>query len=178
MGKHYGRKYNGVITAIFFSVLFLNLAGLIPGLNIAGTAVAGIPLVLAIIAWFVFVSAGIMAQGPVGFLKSSLLPPGVPKILYILLTPIEAISTFVVRPFTLFVRLLANMIVGHMLLALMILATNYFVFAASTGLKSLSLITFVAAIAFTCFELMVAFLQAYIFAVLTSVYINLSVHSH
>lgn len=178
MGKHYAEKYNGLITAIFFSVLFMNLAGIIPGLNVAGTAVVGMPLVLAIIAWVTFVYAGIKAQGGIGFLKGALFPPGVPKILYLMLTPIEFVSTFIVRPFTLFVRLMANMIAGHMLLALALLATNFFLLYAEGTLKIVSVLTFAAAIGFTCFELLVAFLQAYIFAVLTSVYINLSVHSH
>ena len=98
--------------------------------------------------------------------------------LYILLTPIEFFSTFIVRPFTLFVRLLANMIAGHMLLALTILASNYFLLTAAGGLKVISLVTFLAAIAVTAFEIFVAFLQAYVFAVLTAVYVEQSVHAH
>lgn len=102
--------------------------------------------------------------------------------LYILLTPIEAISTFVIRPFTLFVRLLANMIAGHFLLALTLSASNFFLFTLlSQHVQAISLIgilTFLAAFAFTLFEILVAFLQAYIFAVLTAVYVNLSVHAH
>lgn len=82
------------------------------------------------------------------------------------------------RPFTLFVRLLANMIAGHMLLALTILSTNYFLLFAAGGMKVFSLVTFIAAIAVTAFELFVAFLQAYVFAVLTAVYVDQSVHAH
>ena len=176
LGEKYGMKYNPLITAIFFSVLFLNLAGIIPGLNLAGTAVSGVPLLLAIFSWFLFIFAGIGRNGVGGFFKSSLFPPGVPKLLYLLLTPIEFISTFIIRPFTLFVRLLANMIAGHMLLALTLLATNFFVFAAGTGLKPFAILTILVAFAFTLFELLVAFLQAYIFAILTAVYLDLSVH--
>lgn len=176
MGKEYARRCNGIITAIFFTVLFMNIAGVIPGLNIAGSSVAGVPLILALFSWVLFVAAGIGAQGFGGFMKSSLFPPNVPKVLYVLLTPIEFISTFIIRPFTLFVRLLANMVAGHILLALTILATNYFLLWASGGMKIISLVTFVAAIACTAFEILVAFLQAYIFAILSSVYVNLSVH--
>lgn len=178
MGKEYAQKYNGFVTAIFFTVLFMNIGGVIPGLNIAGSAVAGIPLLLAIFVWFLFIIAGIRAQGFGGYFKSSLFIPNVPKVLYILLTPIEFFSTFIVRPFTLFVRLLANMIAGHMLLALTILASNYFLLTAAGGLKVISIVTFLAAIAVTAFEIFVAFLQAYVFAVLTAVYVEQSVHSH
>ncbi|WP_122820739.1 F0F1 ATP synthase subunit A [Varibaculum vaginae] len=178
MGKEYARQYNGFVTAIFFTVLFMNIGGIIPGLNIAGSAVAGIPLLLAVFVWFLFIIAGIRAQGFGGYFKSSLFIPNVPKVLYILLTPIEFFSTFLVRPFTLFVRLLANMIAGHMLLALTMLASNYFLLTAAGGLKIVSAVTFIAAIAVTLFEIFVAFLQAYVFAVLTAVYVEQSVHSH
>ena len=70
------------------------------------------------------------------------------------------------------------MIAGHMLLALTILASNYFLLLAAGGMKVFSVITFVAAIAVTAFEIFVAFLQAYVFAVLTAVYVDQSVHAH
>ncbi|MDO5672226.1 MAG: F0F1 ATP synthase subunit A [Actinomycetaceae bacterium] len=178
MGKTIGRKYAPLITTIFFTVLFMNIGGIIPGLNMAGTASPGLPLVLAVLAWVAFIYAGLKEQGAGAFLKSQLFPPGVPWPLYLLLTPIEAISTFVIRPFTLFVRLLANMISGHFMLALTLSATNYFVFYAVASLKPMAVLTLFAALAFTLFEILVACLQAYIFAILTSVYINLSVHAH
>ncbi|EEJ55008.1 F0F1 ATP synthase subunit A [Mobiluncus mulieris] len=178
IGQELGRKYSPIITAIFFTVLFMNIAGIIPGFNLAGTAKPGFPLLLAVFSWFVFVYAGIRETGLGHFVKSSLFPPGVPWVLYILLTPIELISTFIIRPFTLFVRLLANMIAGHFLLALTLSASNYFLFAHLSTLSPLGILTFAAAFAFTLFEILVAFLQAYIFAVLTAVYVNLSVHAH
>ena len=178
IGKEIGRKYAPIITAVFFSVLFMNIPGIIPGMNLAGTAKPGFALVLAIFAWFVFVYAGIREVGLGHFLKNSLFPPGVPKALYLLLTPIEAVSTFIIRPFTLFVRLLANMIAGHFLLALTLSATNYFLLQHLSAMSGLGILTFAAAFAFTLFEILVAFLQAYIFAVLTAVYVNLSVHAH
>lgn len=178
IGKELGRKYSPIVTAIFFTVLFMNIAGIIPGFNLAGTAKPGFPLLLAVFSWVVFIYAGIREIGFVHFFKSSLFPPGVPWILYILLTPIEIISTFIIRPFTLFVRLLANMIAGHFLLALTLSASNYFLFASLSALSPLGILTFAAAFAFTIFEVLVAFLQAYIFAVLTAVYVNLSVHPH
>ena len=95
-----------------------------------------------------------------------------------LLTPIEFFSTFIIRPFTLTVRLLANMISGHLLLALCFVATSFFFFEASAALKGLGALTLLMGFAFTLFELFVAALQAYIFALLTAVYINLSISEH
>ncbi|WP_227712851.1 F0F1 ATP synthase subunit A [Nanchangia anserum] len=178
LGRTMGRKYEKHIMSIFFLVLFMNLAGIIPGLNLAGTALPGMPLLLAVFSWLLFIWAGIREQGGLKFLKSQLFPPNVPWVLYILLTPIEFVSTFIVRPFTLFVRLLANMVSGHFLLTLTLVGTNFFVFSALGAMKGFGLLTLAAALAFTLFEMLVAFLQAYIFAILTAVYINLSVHAH
>lgn len=178
IGKTLGRKYAPIITAIFFTVAFMNISGIIPGFNMAGTAMPGFPLLLALFSWVVFVFAGIKEAGTLAFFKGALFPPGVPWLLYFLLTPIELISTFIIRPFTLFVRLLANMIAGHFMLALTLSATNFFLWQYLSVISPLGVLTFVAAIAFTLFEILVAFLQAYIFAVLTAVYINLSVHPH
>lgn len=175
LSKEYARRYNGLISAIFFIVLMMNISGIIPGLNVAGSAVAGIPMLLALLAWVVFVFAGVKKSG-MGFFKESLFPPGVPKPLYILLSPIELLSTFIIRPFTLFVRLLANMIAGHLLLGLFIMGTNYLLLTASLLYKPFSLVAFAMALGLTCFEILVAFLQSYIFAMLTAVYIDLSVH--
>ena len=178
IGKEIGRKYAPVVTAVFLTVLFMNIPGVIPGMNLAGSAKAGFPMFLAVFAWVVFIYAGIREIGIGAFLKSSLFPPGVPKPLSVLLTPIEMISTFIIRPFTLFVRLLANMIAGHFLLALCLSATNFFLWQSISALSPIGVLTFAAALAFTLFEILVAFLQAYIFAVLTAVYVNLSVHAH
>lgn len=178
IGKTLGRRYAPIITAIFFTVLFMNIAGIIPAMNIAGTAMPGFPAVLAVFSLIVFIAAGVKEIGGGQFVKNSLFPPGVPKVLYILLTPIEALSTFIIRPFTLFVRLLANMIAGHFILALCLAATNFFLWQQLSVLSPIGVLTFAAAIAFTLFEILVAFLQAYIFALLTAVYINLSVHAH
>lgn len=172
------RPYVPVITIIFLGVFFMNATGVIPGLQIAATSIIGMPLIYAVVAYVAFIVAGIREQGAGHYFASQLLPAGVPKPLYVLLTPIEFLSTFIVRPFTLTVRLLANMISGHLLLALCFVATSFFFFEASAALKGLGALTLVMGFAFTLFELFVAALQAYIFALLTAVYINLSVSEH
>jgi F-type H+-transporting ATPase subunit a len=174
LGKKDGRRFLPILTTIFFLVLFMNLTGVIPGLNIAGTSVIGVPLVLAIVAYVTFIYAGIK-KSPKNFFKNSLFPSGVPWPVYIIVTPIELISTFIIRPITLTLRLMMNMIVGHLLLVLFFAATQFFIFTlggwyTAPGVGAL-------AFGFVCtpFESLVAVLQAYVFALLTAVYIQLAV---
>ncbi|MEE6273378.1 F0F1 ATP synthase subunit A [Georgenia wangjunii] len=178
LGKEYGRRYTPLLMVIFFGIFSLNITGIIPFLNIAGTSVVGMPLVFAILAYVAFIVAGVRAQGGAHYFKSQLFPPGVPWPIYIILAPIEFLSTFILRPLTLTVRLLANMLSGHLLLVLCFSATHYLFLEASGALFAAGVLTFAAGFAFTLFEIFIAALQAYVFALLTAVYINLSVESH
>lgn len=173
LGKVDGRRFLPILASIFFMILAFNLTGIVPGLNIAGTAVIGTPLVLAVVSYITFIYAGIK-KSPVGFFKNSLFPAGVPKALYLIVTPIEFFSTFVLRPVTLTLRLLMNLMVGHLLLVLFFGATHFFLFAGEGLFKLFGVGTFAVGFAFTLFEVLVAFLQAYIFTILTGVYIQLA----
>ena len=165
----------GVAAGDRVAILALNIAGVIPGLNIAGTSVIGLPIVLAAWVFVMYLGAGIRAHGLGGFLRTSLFPPGVPPYMYVLLTPIEFLTVFVIRPATLAIRLVANMISGHLMLVLVISATEFFLVEAGPSLKAYGLVTFGAALALTLFEAFIAALQAYIFVVLAAVYLNLSI---
>ncbi|WP_136193337.1 MULTISPECIES: F0F1 ATP synthase subunit A [Actinomyces] len=178
LGEKYGARYAPVITTIFLGVFFLNISGILPGLQIASTGVVGMPLVFALVSYIAFVYAGVRANGVGRFVKGSLIPSGVPGFLYPLIIPVEFLSTFVLRPLTLTVRLMANMISGHLLLSLCFLATNALFVYAAAQLKVLGTITFAAGVVFILFEAFVAALQAYIFALLSAVYIESSVHMH
>jgi F-type H+-transporting ATPase subunit a len=173
LGKKDGRRFLPLITTVFFMVLFMNLTGIIPGLNIAGTSVIGVPLVLAVVAYIAFIYAGVK-KSPGNFFRNSLFPPGVPPALYIIVTPIEFISTFLIRPVTLTLRLMMNMVVGHLLLVLFFLATQFFFFEADGGFKLFGAGTLAFGFVFTLFEVLIAVLQAYVFAILTTVYIQLA----
>jgi F-type H+-transporting ATPase subunit a len=173
LGKKDGKRFLPLITTIFFMVLFMNLTGVIPFLNLAGTSVIGVPLVLAVVAYVAFIYAGVR-KNPAKFFRNSLFPPGVPPVLYIIVTPIEFISTFVIRPITLTLRLMMNMVVGHLLLVLFFAATQFFFFTADGGFKLFGAGTLAFGFVFTLFELLVAVLQAYVFALLTTVYIQLA----
>nr|WP_197024812.1 F0F1 ATP synthase subunit A [Cellulomonas sp. KRMCY2] len=178
LGKVKARPFVPLLTMMFFAIFAMNITGVLPLLNIASTSVVAVPLLLAVVAWVAFIYAGVKAHGPVGFVRGSLFPAGVPWPIYIVLAPIELISTFILRPATLTIRLMANMLAGHLLLVLFFGLTNYLFVEASGALKAVSVLTFGAAFAFTLFEIFIAALQAYIFTLLTAVYINLSQEAH
>ncbi|GAB2671813.1 F0F1 ATP synthase subunit A [Nocardia goodfellowii] len=177
LGKESGRKFFPLIATIFFTVLFLNFSGVIPGLNISSNARIGMPLVLAVLAYVTFNYVGIKKYGFLKYMRSSIVVPNVPPALHLLLIPIEFISTFVLRPFTLTVRLMANMLAGHIMLVLFFSATQFFLFDAVAWMKIFSPFSLLAGLGFTLFELLVVFLQAYVFALLTAVYIGLAQHA-
>jgi len=178
LGKHRARPYVPLLTVMFFAILAMNITGVVPGLNIASTSVVTVPLLLAITAFVAFIWAGIKNHGVVGYVRTTLFPSGVPWPLYVILTPIEIISTFILRPATLTIRLMANMLAGHLLLVTFFGLTNYLFVEASGALKVVGVLTFGAAFAFTVFEIFIAALQAYIFTLLTAVYISLSQEAH
>jgi F-type H+-transporting ATPase subunit a len=129
-----------------------------------------LPMFMALVIWVVYNAVGMVKQGPIHYLKGIAFPPGVPKPIYLLVTPIEALSTFIVRPFSLAVRLFANMLAGHILLV-----TFSVLCITLWALKPLVValpLSFFMLVALTGFEVMVAFLQAYIFTILTAVYIG------
>jgi F-type H+-transporting ATPase subunit a len=173
LGEKEGMRFLPLLTAMFWFIIFLNITGIIPGLNIAGSSVVGLPLVLAVTSYVVFIYAG-LRKHPVGFIKNSLFPPGVPWPVYLVVTPMEFISTFIVRPVTLALRLLMNMVAGHMLLVLCFSATHFFIFTAGSWWGLFSIGTFAFGLAFSIFEILVAALQAYVFTLLTAVYIQLA----
>ena len=173
LGKKETRRFLPILTSMFFMILFMNITGIIPGLNIAGTAVIGVPLVLALVSYVTFIYAGIK-KSPKNFFKNSLFPAGVPWPIYFIVTPIEFISTFIIRPVTLTLRLLMNMVVGHLLLVLFFSATQFFFFSAGGFWPLLGLGSLAFGFAFTLFEILVALLQAYVFTLLTAVYLQLA----
>jgi len=169
-----GMKYLPFLATLFFFILFGNLFEVIPGFQMPANARMANPAIMALATWVFFICAGIKAQGPGHYFKNNLFPPGVPKALYILVTPIELISTFIVRPFSLAVRLFANMLAGHILLVTFgVLCIT--LFTASLLILVLPF-SFFMLVALTGFEVMVAFLQAYIFTILAAVYLGGAVH--
>ena len=176
LGRKEGRRFLPIISTIFFLVLFMNAPSVIPFLNVSPNARIGMPLLLAVVAYICMIYAGAKRYGFGKYMKSSLVIPGLPFLLYFLVVPIEFFSTFILRPVTLTIRLMANMLSGHIVLVLLYSATNFF-FWQMNGWLVASGFTIAAAFAFSLFEILVIFLQAYIFALLTAVYIELSLHA-
>jgi F-type H+-transporting ATPase subunit a len=174
MGKVRGRKYLSFATSLFCSLAIFNLAGIIPGLNIPGTAVIGLPFVFAIWSVFNYWGAGIRRFGLLKFLRHELLPPGIPWPVYFILAPIELLQLLVTRPVSLTIRLLANMISGHLLLVVCYFGTEALVFVADWPFKPLGVLTFAGTVVFTCIEAGVAIIQAFIFTLLSVSYIQQS----
>jgi F-type H+-transporting ATPase subunit a len=177
LGEKDGKRFLPILMTFFFLIIGMNLTGIIPGLQIASTAVVGLPLILAVIAYVMFVYAGFRKHS-FGYLKNALIIPGVPWPLHFLLIPLEFLSTFILRPITLALRLLMNMVAGHMLLVLCFYATHFFFFtvlASGNFIGILGIGTFAFGIAFTVLELFVAVLQAYVFTILTAIYIQMAI---
>lgn len=168
-----GLRYLPVLISIFLFIFFGNIFGILPTAHFGANARMANPAILGILALVLFVGIGVKHNG-LGYFASALFPPGVPKALYILVTPIELISTFLVRPFSLAVRLFANSLAGHILLiTFSVLSATLWSLSPLVAAMPFS---FFMLTAFVAFELMVAFLQAYIFALLTGVYIGGALH--
>ncbi|WP_425562034.1 F0F1 ATP synthase subunit A [Microbacterium kribbense] len=174
LGRKDGDRFLPLLTTIFFMILFMNLTGIVPFLNIAGTGLIAIPLMLAVISYFTFIYAG-LKKSPKKFVRNSFFPSGIPTAIKPMVAILEFISTFIVRPVTLTLRLQMNMIVGHLMLVLFFSATWFFFFTAGGFWSLLGAGTLAFGFAFTLFEILVAVLQAYIFAILTAVYIQLAI---
>jgi len=167
-----GKKFMPFLTTMFFFILFSNITEVIPGWQFPANSRMAMPITLALLVWVIYNFQGVKHQGAFGYLKNSLFPPGVPVFLYVIVTPIELVSTFVVRPFSLAIRLWANMVAGHLLLV------TFAVLSAALwdSLAPAAALPFVMLILMTGFEILVSFLQAFIFTILTAVYIGGSMH--
>jgi F-type H+-transporting ATPase subunit a len=175
MGRD-GLGWTPFLMSTFVFIYLCNVPGIIPFLQMPATARMALPMFLSLLVWVVFIGTGFKHQG-LGYLKNSLFPPGVPKALYILVTPIEFISTFLVRPFSLTVRLFANMLAGHILLVTFaLLSEALFQAEGNPGLIPVGVLPLFMLMFLTGFEVLVAFLQAYIFTILTAVYIGGAAH--
>lgn len=176
IGKE-GDRYVPFLFTIFFFVWVINIMAIIPLAQFPVASRIGIPAALSAIVWLVWVPLGMARQGGLGFFKNMAFPPGVPWPMYFLLAPIELISNLVVRPFTLAVRLFANMFAGHLLIAIFAVAAWHFLVEDFGGFFLVGVLGFVMTVVMTGFELLIQALQAFIFVLLTAVYIGGALHA-
>jgi F-type H+-transporting ATPase subunit a len=171
-----GLPFAPFLASLFFFILANNLMSIVPFAQISPMSKFAFPLVLALMCWVLYIWIGIREQGVGKYFKDILFLPGVPKPMYILVTPIEILQNFIVRPFTLAVRLFANMFAGHMLLVVFSLGAVY-LFQVGNYSVVFGPISALMAIVMTFFELLVIFLQAYVFTVLMGTYLNGSIEA-
>jgi F-type H+-transporting ATPase subunit a len=169
-----GMVFLPFLTALFFFIFFSNIFEIIPYFQFPANARIAMPMVLALLTYVIFNVVGIAKQGPFKYVKNAIVPPGVPKAILPLVVIIELVSYFLVRPFSLMVRLFANMLAGHLILA------TFSIICTAVFKKSVLIVilpfSFGLLFALTGFEILVSFLQAFIFTILTAVYIGGSVH--
>ncbi len=171
-----GASWMPFLTAIFFWIFLNNFMSLFPIIQFPVTSRMAYPATLAITVWFVYNGVGIKQQGFFNYFKNIMFPPGVPKPIYILLSPIEFFSTVIVRPITLSVRLFANMVAGHLILGVLFIGTSVFIAGGPLG-KVGWVAPFGLATGFIMpLELFVIFMQSFIFTILTAVYISGALH--
>jgi F-type H+-transporting ATPase subunit a len=158
-----------------FSFIFVgNIWEVIPGVQMPVNARIALPMFMALLVYVLYHYIGIKHQGFFGYLKNSLVPPGVPKAILPLLVFIELITLLITKPLSLCVRLFANMFAGHLLLITFAIISAT-LWAVQWQVIILPFSGFLL-IALTGFEVLVAFLQAFIFTILTAVYIGQSMH--
>jgi F-type H+-transporting ATPase subunit a len=168
---HGSKKFVPYLVTLFSFIFVLNVSGIIPGIQFPATSKFVIPLFMALISWAIYNGVGIRRHGFIGYFKSMMFPPGVPWPIYFLLAPLEFLSTFVIRPVTLTLRLQLNMFAGHLVLGLCILGGAYML-KSGGALPFLSPVGFLFGIILTFFEGFVQFLQAYVFVLLSALYIG------
>ena len=168
-----GREFMRFVPYLFTLFTFIltnNVFGIVPFLQFPTMSRVSFAYVLAMLTFFVFHYVGIKHKGLLPYLKEIMFPPGVPKPIYIVLTPIEISPYLLVRPLTLSLRLFANMFAGHLLLLVFFLGGDHLL-QGVIGLKLVAPFAFAFGIALTFFEFMVQCLQAYIFTLLTAMFI-------
>ena len=168
MGKK-GDRFLPFLVSLFFFIWLMNIMEIIPIAQFPVPSRVSFAWALVAMVWLTYMYLGIKHQGPIGYFKNMAIPGDVPWWILPLLVPVELLSNIFIRPFTLGVRLFANMFAGHILLAVFTVATWYL---ASAGIGAiLAAGSFVMVIVLTGFELLIQGLQAYIFTTLTATYI-------
>lgn len=167
-----GLKFTPFLLTLFTFVLVCNIWGIIPGVQMPVNARIALPAFLAVLVWAIYHVTGIVSQGPINYVKSATIPPGVPKLILPLVFLIELLQILIVRPLSMAVRLFANLIAGHLLLATFAILSQALWEASYVGV----VLPFAMLVFLSGFEILVAFLQAYVFTILAAVYIGGAMH--
>ncbi len=170
IGSHDFLKFVPLLFTMFTLILVNNLFGIIPPIQYPTMSRIGFPMALTLVVYVVYHVVGFRKHGFTGYLKS-MIPGGLPKAVLPFIFVLEFITYYVTRPLSLCLRLFGNMFAGHLLLLLFITAGDYMLLHGSIGMKLVSVGSYAMAFVMTAFEILVEFLQAYIFTLLTATYI-------
>ncbi|WKX72624.1 F0F1 ATP synthase subunit A [Streptomyces sp. XD-27] len=175
MGKKEGEKYVPLMVSLFFFIWIMNLWSIVPVAQFPVSSIIAFPVVLAAIVYILWVSLTFRKHGFIGGLKNisgydKSLGPVLPLVM-----ALELLSNLVVRPFTHAVRLFANMFAGHVLLLIFTIASWYLLNGIGIAYAGVS---FIMTILLTAFELFVQALQAYVFVLLATSYVQGALAEH
>jgi F-type H+-transporting ATPase subunit a len=172
IGSHDFMRFVPYLFALFFFILLNNFMGSLPFIQFPTFSRAGMVYSLALLSWVIYNWVGIKKHGFVGYLKLQTVPAGIKGPMLLLLVPLEAMSNLLVRPVTLALRLFANMLAGHLLLILFALGGEYLLLHGAALVKPVGILAWVLFIAISFLELLIQFLQAYVFVLLNAMYIS------
>jgi F-type H+-transporting ATPase subunit a len=166
-----GLGYTPFLLTLFTFIFVCNIWEIIPIAQMPVNARIALPMFMALLVYVIYIAVGIKNQGLLGYFKNAI-PSGVPKAILPLVAFIEILGLLVTRPFSLAVRLFANMLAGHLLLVTFAVITQALLVSTIIG----AALPFALLVFLMAFELLVAFLQAFIFTMLAAVYIDSSMH--
>lgn len=167
-------RYVPYLFTIFLFVLINNFFGVVPFIQFPTMSKFAFPVALALVTWLIYNIAGIARHGFFGYLKHQTVPAGAQGPILFALVPLEFLSNIIVRPFTLALRLFATMFAGHLLILLFSLGAWYLVSGyanAAVGIPA-GVISFILGIGVSFLDMLIMFLQAYVFTLLTAMYIG------
>ncbi|MDF3045800.1 MAG: atpB [Ornithinibacter sp.] len=167
------RPFVPLLMTLFTLILFNNVMGILPFVQFPSMSRIAFPMVLTLIVYVVYHTVGLRRKhGVIGYLKS-LVPPGLPMWLRPIMFVLEFLTYFIIRPLTLALRLFGNMLAGHLMLLVFILGGEYLlVHGSNLFIQASGILGLGFGIVMTFFELLVQFLQAFIFTLLSALYIS------
>jgi F-type H+-transporting ATPase subunit a len=171
-----GRRWMPLLTSMFFFIFFCNITEVVPGVQMPATARMAVPALLSITVYVLFNVVGLVKHGPIGYLKLVGLQPGLPGYLVPLVAFMLWLDHFIVKPFSLAMRLFANLLAGHLLLVTFAVICSALL-TASAAAVALPF-AFALLVVLTGFEVLVSVLQAFIFTMLTAVYLDEVTNPH
>jgi F-type H+-transporting ATPase subunit a len=172
IGSHDFMRFVPYLFTLFFFILLNNFFASIPFIQFPTFSRSGMVYGLAALSWIIYNAVGIKKHGFGGYIKLQTVPAGITGPMLLLLVPLEFMSNIVVRPVTLALRLFANMLAGHLLLILFALGGEYLLLEAAGLVKPVGILAWLLFIAISFLELLVQFLQAYVFVLLNAMYIS------